>query len=84
MNSIDLKRQSPNIIMFLIAMDGLNDVVPQTKGLKFTKSVQYFAGAKTSRQVREAGLNKFIPLIRHQKERCLILRSILLCPIARH
>jgi len=30
MNSIDLKRQSPNIIMCLLAMDGLNDVMPQT------------------------------------------------------
>jgi len=68
MNSIDLKRQSPNIIMCLLAMDSLNDVMPQTKGLKFTKSVQYFAGAKTSRKVLEAGLNKFIPLIRHHKE----------------
>jgi len=65
---IDLKCQSPNIIMSLLAMDGLNDVMPQTKGLKFTKSVQYFASAKTSRQVLEAGLNKFIPLIRRHKE----------------
>jgi len=68
MNSIDLKRQSPNIIMCLLAMDGLNEVMPQTKGIKFTKSVQYFASAKTSRQVLEAGLDKFIPLIRHHKE----------------
>jgi len=28
MNSIDLKCQSPNIIMCLLAMDGLNDVMP--------------------------------------------------------
>jgi len=68
MNSIDLKRQSPNVIMCLLAMDGLNDVMPQTKGIKFTKSVQYVAGAKTSRQVVEAGLDWFIPLIRHHKE----------------
>jgi len=52
----------------LLAMDSLNDVMPQSKGIKFTKSVQYFAGTKTSRQVLEAGLNKFIPLIRHHKE----------------
>jgi len=68
MNSIDLKRQSLNIIMCLLAMDDLNDVMPQTKGIKFTKSVQYFAGAKTTRQVLEAGLDHFIPLIRHHKE----------------
>jgi len=68
MNSIDLKHQSPNVIMCLLAMDHLNDVMPQTKGVKFTKSVQYFAGAKTSRQVLEAGLDWFIPLIRHYKE----------------
>jgi len=68
MNSIDLKHQSPNVIMCLLAMDGLNDVMPQTKGLKFTKSIQYFAGAKTSMHVLEAGLDKFIPLIRHHKE----------------
>jgi len=49
-------------------MDSLNDAMPQTKGLKFNKSVQYFAGAKTLRQVLEAGLDKFIPLIRHHKE----------------
>jgi len=65
---IDLKRQSPNIIMCLLAMDGLNEVMPQTKGVKFTESVPYFAGAKTSRQVIEAGLDQFIPLIRHHKE----------------
>jgi len=46
MNSIDLKRQSPNIIMCLLAMDSLNDVRPQTKALKFTKSVQYFAAPR--------------------------------------
>jgi len=63
MNSIDLKHQSPNIIM-----NGLNEVMPQSKGVKFSKSVQYFAGAKTSRQVLEAGLDQFIPLIRHHKE----------------
>jgi len=40
----------------------------ETKLLKFTKSVQYFAGAKTSRQVLEAGLDWFIPLIRKHKE----------------
>jgi len=28
MNSIGLKCQSPNIIMCLLAMDGLNDVMP--------------------------------------------------------
>jgi len=49
-------------------MDGLNEVMPQAKALKFTKSVQYFDGAKTSRQVLEAGLDRFIPLIRHHKE----------------
>jgi len=49
-------------------MDGLNEVMLQTKGVKFTKSVPYFAGAKTSRQVVEAGLDQFIPLIRHHKE----------------
>jgi len=68
MNSINLKCQSPNVIMCLLAMDGLNEVMPQTKGIKFTKSIQYFAGAKTSRQVLEAGLDRFIPLIRHHKE----------------
>jgi len=68
LNSIDLKQQSPNVIMCLLAMDSLNNVMPQTKGLKFTESVQYFAGAKTSRQVLEVGLDKFIPLIRHHKE----------------
>jgi len=68
MNSINLKHQSPNIITWLLEMDGLNDVMPQTKEIKFTKSVQYFASAKTSRQVLEAGLDKFIPLIRHHKE----------------
>jgi len=47
MNSIDLKCQSPNIIMCLLAMDSLNDVMPQTKALKFTKSVQYFPSTKT-------------------------------------
>jgi len=65
---IDLKRQSLNIIMCLLAMDGLNEVMPQTKGVKFTESIPYFAGAKTSRQVVEAGLDWFIPLIRHHKE----------------
>jgi len=49
-------------------MDCLDEVMPQTKGFKFTKSIQYFASAKTSRQVVEAGLDKFIPLIRHHKE----------------
>jgi len=49
-------------------MDGLNEVMPQAKGVKFTKSIPYFAGAKTSRQVVEAGLDQFIPLIRHHKE----------------
>jgi len=68
MNSINLKRQSLNIIMCLLGMDGLNEVMPQSKGVKFTKSVPYFAGAKTSRQVLEAGLDWFIPLIRHHKE----------------
>jgi len=67
-NGIDLKLQSPNIIMCLLAMDGLNEVMPQTKGVKFTESVPYFACAKTSRQVVEAGLDWFIPLIRHHKE----------------
>jgi len=68
MNSINLKCQSPNIIMYFLEMDGLNEVMPQTKGVKFTKSLPYFAGAKTSRQVVEAGLDRFIPLIRHHKE----------------
>jgi len=67
-NSIDLKRQSPNMIMCLLVMDGLNEVMPQAKGVKFTESVPYFASAKTSRQVVEAGLDRFIPLIRHHKE----------------
>jgi len=67
-NSINLKHQSPNIIMCLLAMDGLNEVMPQSKGVKFTESVPYFAGAKTSRQVLEVGLDRFIPLIRHHKE----------------
>jgi len=62
MNSIDLKCLSPNIIMCLLAMDGLNEVIPQTKGVRFTKSVQYFAGAKTSRlgwcQDNEKGSNQ--------------------------
>jgi len=40
MNSINLKCQSPNIIMCLLAMDGLNEVMPQSKGVKFTESVQ--------------------------------------------
>jgi len=42
--------------------------LPQTKVLKFTKSVQYFANSKTSRQVLEAGLDRFIPLIKKHKE----------------
>jgi len=49
---------------------GGNDTInnmPQTKELKFTKSVQYFAGAKTSRPILEAGLDRFIPLIKQQK-----------------
>jgi len=54
--------------MCLLAMDGLNEVMPQTKGVKFTESLPYFASAKTSRQVVEAGLDQFIPLIRHHKE----------------
>jgi len=76
MNSIDLKHQSPNIIMCLLAMDGINEVMPQTKGGKFTESVPYFAGAKTSRQVVEAGLDRFIPLIRHHKEMVLQMFDI--------
>jgi len=67
-DSMDLKRRSPNIIMCLLAMDSLNEVMPQTKGVKFTKSVPHFARAKTRRQVVEAGLDWFIPLIRHYKE----------------
>jgi len=39
MNSINLKHQSLDIIMCLLAMDGLNDVMPQSKGIKFTESV---------------------------------------------
>jgi len=65
---VDLKCRSPNIIMCLLAMDSLNEVMPQTKGVKFTKSIPYFASAKTSRRVVEAGLDQFIPLIRHHKE----------------
>jgi len=42
--------------------------MPQPKVLKFTKSVQYFASAKTSRPVLEAGLDQFIPLIKQHKE----------------
>jgi len=42
--------------------------MPQAKVLKFTESVQYFASAKTSRQVLEAGLDLFIPQIRQHKE----------------
>jgi len=76
MNSIDLKRQSPNIIMCLLAMYGLNEVMPQSKGVKFTESVPYFASAKTSRQVLEAGLDRFIPLIRHHKEMVLQIFDI--------
>jgi len=49
-------------------MDGLNEVMPQKKGVKFTESVPYFASTNTSRQVIEAGLDWFIPLIRHHKE----------------
>jgi len=67
-DSVDLKRRSPNIIMCLLAMDGLNEVMPPTKGVKFTESVPYFAGAKTRRQVVEAGLDQFIPVIRNHKE----------------
>jgi len=67
-DGIDLKCRSPNIIMCLLAMDGLNEVMPQTKGAKFTESVPHFAGAKTSRQVVEAGLDRFIPVIRNYKE----------------
>jgi len=67
-DSVDLKRRSPNIIMCLLAMDGLNEVMPQTKGVKFTESIPYFAGAKTRRQVVEAGLDQFIPVIRNYKE----------------
>jgi len=67
-DSVDLKRRSPNIIMCLLAMDGLNEVMPLTKGVKFTDSVPYFAGAKTRRQVVEAGLDRFIPVIRNHKE----------------
>jgi len=67
-DSVDLKRQSPNIIMCLLAMDGLNEVMLQTKGVKFTESIPYFASAKTRRQIVEAGLDQFIPLIRHYKE----------------
>jgi len=65
---IDLKRRSPNIIMCLLVMDGLNEVMPQTKGVKFTESVPHFASAKTKRQVVEAGLDRFIAVIRHYKE----------------
>jgi len=36
---VDLKHRSPNIIMCLLAMDGLNEVMPKTKGVKFTESV---------------------------------------------
>jgi len=67
-DSVDLKRRSPNIIMCLLAMDGLNEVMPQTKGVKFTDSVPYFASAKTRRQVVEARLDRFIPVIRNHKE----------------
>jgi len=49
-------------------MDGLNEVMPQTKGVKFTESIPYFARAKTRRQVIEAGLDRFIPVIRNHKE----------------
>jgi len=49
-------------------MDGLNEVMPPTKEGKFTDSVPYFAGAKTRRQVVEAGLDRFIPVIRNHKE----------------
>jgi len=76
MNSINLKCQSPNIIICLLVMDGLNEVMPQSKGVKFTKSIPYFAGAKTSRQVLEAGLDQFILLIRHHKEMVLQMFDI--------
>jgi len=65
---VDLKRRSPNIIMCLLVMDGLNEVMQQTKGVKFTESVPYFSSTKTGRQVVEAGVDRFIPLIRHHKE----------------
>jgi len=65
---VDFKRRSPNIIMCLLAMDGLNEVMPPTKGVKFAESVPNFAGAKTRRQVVEAGLDRFIPVIRNHKE----------------
>jgi len=67
-DGVDLKCQSPNIIMCLLAIDSLNEVMQQTKGVKFTESIPYFAGSKTRRQVVEAGLDQFIPLIRHHKE----------------
>jgi len=85
-DGVDLKHQSPNIIMCLLAMDGLNEVMPLAKGVKFTESVSYFAGARTSRQVVEAGLDWFIPLIRHTRRwylRCSISRSVLLPLIGR-
>jgi len=106
-NSIDLKCQSPNLIMCLLAMDGLNNVMPpkiipraskeeidrahnavmntvdhnqqpgnaeainnilQSKRLNFTENAQCFVGSKTSWPVLEAGLDRFIPLIRQHKE----------------
>jgi len=65
---IEDKHRSPNIIMCLLAMDGLNEVMPQTKGAKFTESIPHFACAKTRRQIVEAGLDQFIPVIRNYKE----------------
>jgi len=50
--------------LVIIAVNNL----PQTKVLKFTESVQYFASTKTSRQVLEVGLDRFIPLIKKHKE----------------
>jgi len=48
--------------------DSASNNMLQTKVLKFTKSIQYFASTKTSRLVLEAGLDQFIPLIKQHKE----------------
>jgi len=47
--------------------EDLNNI-PKPKILKFSESIDYFASAKTSWQVLEAGLDRFIPLIQKHKE----------------
>jgi len=58
-------------------IEAINNM-PQPKILKFMESVQYFAGAKTSRLILEVSLDRFIAVLRQHKEmvslRCSILR----------